>query len=135
MRNFCLSAVRNPLAFGRVSRATADAPGADRSAGPRLRMSGITKSFLGVTVLHAVDLDVRAGEVHAVVGENGAGKSTLLKVLPGVHEPDAGTIEIDGETLRFTSPRDAQEAGVAIIHQEFTLLPERTVAQNVFLGR
>ena len=98
-------------------------------------MSGITKSFLGVTVLHAVDLDVRPGEVHALVGENGAGKSTLLKVLSGVHEPDAGTIEIDGETHRFTSPREAQGAGVAIIHQEFTLLPERTVAQNVFLGR
>ncbi|OZM83169.1 sugar ABC transporter ATP-binding protein [Pseudonocardia sp. MH-G8] len=100
-----------------------------------LRMSGITKSFLGVTVLHGVDLDVTAGEVHAVVGENGAGKSTLLKVLSGVHEPDAGTIEIDGRRHRFGSPRHAQDAGVAIIHQEFTLVPERTVAQNVFLGR
>jgi len=98
-------------------------------------MAGISKSFLGVGVLHDVDLDVRAGEVHALVGENGAGKSTLLKVLSGVHQPDAGTIAIDGEVRTFANPRQAQEAGIAIIHQEFTLLPERTVAQNVFLGR
>ncbi|TQM11502.1 sugar ABC transporter ATP-binding protein [Pseudonocardia kunmingensis] len=100
-----------------------------------LQMAGITKSFLGVPVLHGVDLDVRAGEVHALVGENGAGKSTLLKVLSGVHPPDAGTVAIDGEPRVFANPRQAQDAGVAIIHQEFALLPERTVAQNVFLGR
>ena len=104
-------------------------------AGKTLEMAGISKSFLGVGVLHGVDLDVRPGEVHALVGENGAGKSTLLKVLSGVHPPDAGTIAIDGEVRTFASPRQAQEAGIAIIHQEFTLLPERTVAQNVFLGR
>jgi ABC-type sugar transport system ATPase subunit len=111
-----------------VSHATA-------GAGLTLAMAGISKSFLGVGVLHDVDLDVRAGEVHALVGENGAGKSTLLKVLSGVHQPDAGTIAIDGEVRTFANPRQAQEAGIAIIHQEFTLLPERTVAQNVFLGR
>ena len=102
---------------------------------PRLEMRGITKSFLGTVVLDAVDLDCRAGEVHAVVGENGAGKSTLMKVLAGAHQPDAGEIAIDGEPRVFHHPVDAQGAGVAIIYQEFNLLPQRTVAENVFVGR
>lgn len=101
----------------------------------RVRLRGITKSFLGVPVLHGVDLDLRGGEVHAVMGENGAGKSTLLKVLAGVHRPDGGTIEVDGTEVSFAGPTDAQRAGIAIIHQEFTLLPHRTVAENVYLGR
>ncbi|GAA4186293.1 sugar ABC transporter ATP-binding protein [Streptosporangium oxazolinicum] len=100
-----------------------------------LRMRGIAKSFLGVRVLSGVDLDVAAGEVHAVVGENGAGKSTLMKVLAGVHAPDEGTVEIDGAPVSFAHPVEAQRAGVAIIYQEFNLLPERSVAENVFLGR
>lgn len=100
-----------------------------------LRMRGIAKSFLGVRVLNGVDLDVAAGEVHAVVGENGAGKSTLMKVLAGVHAPDEGTVEIDGAPVSFAHPVEAQRAGVAIIYQEFNLLPERSVAENVFLGR
>ncbi|MGS2643599.1 sugar ABC transporter ATP-binding protein [Streptosporangium sp. G12] len=100
-----------------------------------LRMRGIAKSFLGVRVLSGVDLDVAAGEVHAVVGENGAGKSTLMKVLAGVHAPDEGTVEIDGAQVSFAHPVEAQRAGVAIIYQEFNLLPERSVAENVFLGR
>ncbi|MDH2426085.1 sugar ABC transporter ATP-binding protein [Sphaerisporangium sp. TRM90804] len=98
-------------------------------------MRGIGKSFLGVPVLSGIDLDATAGEVHAVVGENGAGKSTLMKILAGVHVPDRGTIEIDGAPVAFGHPLDAQRAGVAIIYQEFNLLPERTVADNVFLGR
>ncbi|MGJ6968797.1 sugar ABC transporter ATP-binding protein [Streptosporangium sp. G11] len=98
-------------------------------------MRGIAKSFLGVRVLGGVDLDVAAGEVHAVVGENGAGKSTLMKVLAGVHAPDEGTVEIDGARVSFAHPVEAQRAGVAIIYQEFNLLPERSVAENVFLGR
>nr|WP_225312051.1 sugar ABC transporter ATP-binding protein [Microbispora cellulosiformans] len=98
-------------------------------------MTGIGKSFLGVRVLGGVDLEVSAGEVHAVVGENGAGKSTLMKILAGVHAPDEGTIEIDGRSVAFGHPVEAQRAGVAIIYQELTLLPERTVAENVFLGR
>ena len=102
---------------------------------PLLRMRAITKSFLGVRVLHGVDLDLRAGEVHALVGENGAGKSTLMKVLAGVHRPDGGTIELDGEQVAFEHPVRAQRAGVATVFQEFNLLPERTVAENVFLGR
>ncbi|GII81687.1 sugar ABC transporter ATP-binding protein [Sphaerisporangium rufum] len=100
-----------------------------------LKMTGIGKSFQGVRVLSGVDLEAAAGEVHAVVGENGAGKSTLMKILAGVHSPDEGTIEIDGRPVTFGHPIEAQRSGVAIIHQEFNLLPERTVAQNVFLGR
>src|SRR5215218_1119960 len=102
---------------------------------PLLQMRGITKSFFGVPVLDAVDLDVMAGEVHALVGENGAGKSTLMKILAGAYQPDAGSILLDGEEIRFGHPRQAQERGVSIIYQEFNLLPERTVAQNIFLGR
>ncbi|KAB8194210.1 ATP-binding cassette domain-containing protein [Nonomuraea phyllanthi] len=100
-----------------------------------LSMRGVGKSFLGVRVLSGVDLDVTAGEVHAVVGENGAGKSTLMKIICGVHAPDEGTIEMDGRPVSFGHPLEAQRSGIAIIHQEFNLLPERTVAENVFLGR
>ncbi|MEV4125720.1 sugar ABC transporter ATP-binding protein [Nocardia sp. NPDC049707] len=100
-----------------------------------VRLEGIAKSFLGVPVLRGVDLDLRAGEVHALMGENGAGKSTLLKVLAGVHRPDSGRILMGDNEVTFSTPRDAQAAGIAIIHQELNLLPHRTVAQNVFLGR
>ncbi|MFD4256246.1 sugar ABC transporter ATP-binding protein [Streptomyces sp. NPDC058534] len=102
---------------------------------PVVRLTGITKSFLGVPVLRGVDLELRAGEVHALMGENGAGKSTLLKVLAGVHRPDGGAIELDGTEVTFSAPLDAQRAGIAIIHQEFNLLPHRSVAENVYLGR
>jgi ABC-type sugar transport system ATPase subunit len=100
-----------------------------------LRMRGIQKSFLGVRVLHGVDLDLRPGEVHALMGENGAGKSTLMKVLAGVYQADAGTVELDGRPVSFAHPLAAQEAGVSTVFQEFNLLPERTIAENVFLGR
>ena len=107
----------------------------DAPATPMLEMRGITKSFFGVPVLEEVDLDVRPGEIHAILGENGAGKSTLMKVLSGAHQPDAGTIVLDGQEVRFGHPSEAQNAGVSIIYQEFTLLPDRTVAQNIYLGR
>jgi ABC-type sugar transport system ATPase subunit len=100
-----------------------------------LTMHGVGKSFYGVPVLSDVDIDVNPGEVHAVVGENGAGKSTLMKIASGVHQPDSGSLTIAGQTAVLHSPRAAQAAGVGIIHQEFNLLPERTVAENVFLGR
>ncbi|SDH86476.1 ribose transport system ATP-binding protein [Actinokineospora alba] len=102
---------------------------------PAVRLTGITKGFLGVPVLRGVDLELRAGEVHALMGENGAGKSTLLKVLAGVHRPDSGRIEVGGQVRSFSAPHEAQAAGIAIIHQEFTLLEHRTVAENVYLGR
>jgi len=103
--------------------------------GSLLQMRGIRKSFVGVEVLHGVDIDLAAGEIHAIVGENGAGKSTLMKILAGAHVPDEGTIEIDGQPLSFHHPHAAQEAGVGIVYQEFNLLPDRTVAENVFVGR
>ncbi|MEV0244892.1 sugar ABC transporter ATP-binding protein [Streptomyces sp. NPDC050674] len=102
---------------------------------PLLALRGIGKSFLGVRVLEGVDLQVRPGEVHAVVGENGAGKSTLMKVVSGVHQPDEGTVEFAGAPRTFRTPREAQRAGIGTVYQELTLLPERTVAENVFLGR
>ena len=102
---------------------------------PLLQMRGISKSFFGVPVLQDVDFDLSRGEVHAVLGENGAGKSTLMKILSGAYQPDAGTIQLDGEQVAFGHPRDAQRTGISIIYQEFNLLPERTVAQNIFLGR
>ncbi|GAB3937039.1 hypothetical protein GCM10027614_14530 [Micromonospora vulcania] len=111
---------------------TADPRPTDRIA---LGMYGISKRFFGVTVLDDVDLECRPGEIHAVLGENGAGKSTLMKVLVGVHQPDAGRIELDGEPVHFHHPRQALAAGVSIVHQELNLLPERTVAENIFLGR
>src|SRR5829696_7510664 len=102
---------------------------------PLLVMKDIRKSFLGVEVLHGVGLECEAGEVHAVIGENGAGKSTLMKVLAGVYSPDGGTVELDGIPVSFHHPVQAQAAGVAIIFQEFNLLPDRTVAENVFVNR
>jgi ribose transport system ATP-binding protein len=119
-----------------TTEAPAQVPAGDEGADrPVLQMRGISKSFFGVTVLSGVDLDCRRGEVHAVLGENGAGKSTLMKILAGVYQADEGTMELDGEPVQFGHPRDAQLKGVSIIYQEFNLLPERTVAQNIFLGR
>jgi len=98
-------------------------------------MQGITKRFPGVVALDEVSLEVRRGELLAVCGENGAGKSTLMRILSGVHRPDAGRLEIHGRPARFTGPRDAERAGVAIIHQELNLVEDLSVAANVFLGR
>lgn len=100
-----------------------------------LEMRGIRKSFPGVRALDDVDFDCAAGEAHAICGENGAGKSTLIKILGGIERPDAGTIRIDGATAAFTHPVAARLAGVAVIHQELSLLPDRTVAQNIYLGQ
>ncbi|MCT9929288.1 sugar ABC transporter ATP-binding protein [Planotetraspora sp. A-T 1434] len=100
-----------------------------------LSMEGITKRFFGTTVLDEVSLECRSGEIHAIVGENGAGKSTLMKVLSGVHQQDGGRILLDGREARFTHPRQALAEGISVIYQEFTLLPDRTVAENISLGR
>ena len=102
---------------------------------PLVELRGIGKQFSGVTVLDDVSLTVQAGEVHSIVGENGAGKSTLMKVLAGVHQPGTGSILIDGATVSFTHPVNAQHHGIGMVYQELVLLPERTVAQNLFLGR
>jgi len=113
----------------------APGPSGNPGGGPLLRARGITKSFLGNVVLQDADIDLVPGQVHGLVGENGAGKSTLMKVLAGVYQPDAGSIEIDGEPQHFGHPLQAQHAGVATVFQEFNLLPDRTIAQNIYLGR
>ncbi len=102
---------------------------------PALRMRGISKAYPGVQALQNVDLDVEHGEVHVLLGENGAGKSTLMKILSGGVPRDAGTIEISGQIATLSSPRDARDAGIAIIHQELSLVPGMTVAENISLGR
>lgn len=98
-------------------------------------MEGICKDFSGVSVLHSVDLELFQGEVLALVGENGAGKSTLMKILAGVYNDYHGRIFVDGALVRFASTRDAEKAGIAIIYQELNLVPELSVAENIFLGR
>jgi ribose transport system ATP-binding protein len=95
----------------------------------------ISKSFGGIAALTEVDFDLRAGEIHALMGENGAGKSTLMKILSGVHTDYQGDVEVGGAPAKFLSVRDAEAAGVAIIHQELNLVPELRVADNIFLGR
>ena len=100
-----------------------------------LELDGITVSFPGVRALDGVSLDVRAGEVHGLMGENGAGKSTLLKVLSGVNHPQAGTLRLDDVTHSFATTRAAIDAGIAIIYQELHLVPELTVADNLMLGQ
>ncbi|ANK77359.1 sugar ABC transporter ATP-binding protein (plasmid) [Ensifer adhaerens] len=102
---------------------------------PAIEMRGIAKSFPGVKALKNVSFSAHCGEVHALAGENGAGKSTLMKILSGIYRPDAGAVVVNGEERHFTHPLAAIRAGIAVIYQEFSLLPERTVAQNIFLGR
>src|SRR5438874_8222411 len=104
---------------------------------PLLDMRSITKSFPGVKALDGVSFDLNHGEVHALVGENGAGKSTLIKILAGVYPyPEyGGEIVLDGTERRFTSVRDSEASGIAVIYQELSLVKELNVAENIFLGR
>lgn len=100
-----------------------------------LEMKGIKKSFSGIYALSGIDFSLELGEVHALLGENGAGKSTLIKVLGGIHQPDCGTIKINGKEVKIHNVPEAREKGIGIIHQEIVLVPYLTVAQNLFLGR
>ncbi len=100
-----------------------------------LDVQGVSKRFAGVLALSDVSIELRAGQVHALVGENGAGKSTLIKVLTGVHQPDQGSIVYRGEPVTFARPLDAQAAGISTIYQEVNLVPLMSVARNLFLGR
>ena len=100
-----------------------------------LTMQGIQKYFSGVHALNGVNFDLRAGEVHALMGENGAGKSTLIKVLCGIHQPDGGTIEYFGQQVHFNNIAESQAAGISVIHQELNMMNHLTVAQNMFIGR
>jgi ABC-type sugar transport system ATPase subunit len=117
-----------------------DDPGTGKAAAATeatavFRLLGVAKHFGGVTAVEDVDFDLRPGEVHALVGENGAGKSTLMKMVHGLYEPDEGTLEVGGEVVEFSSPRDAESAGIAMIPQELDLFPELSVTENLFVGR
>lgn len=128
-----------------TANAADNAPGAGEATGapvaadadrtPLLEAEGLTKTFFGNTVLDNAALTLYPGEVHGVVGENGAGKSTLMKLLAGVYERDAGVVRIDGKPVHFSHPVQAHEAGLSTVFQEFNLLPDRTVAENIYLGR
>ncbi len=108
---------------------------ADNGQSALLEMRGITKVFPGVHALDGVDFTLRRGEVHALMGENGAGKSTLIKVLTGVYRPDGGRIELEGKHIAPRTPPDAQRLGVSAVHQEVNLIPQLSIAENIFLGR
>ncbi len=100
-----------------------------------LKMTNIVKSFSGVKALNGAALELRAGEVLALMGENGAGKSTLMKILTGIHQRDGGEIEVFGEKVEFQNVKDSQDKGISIIHQELNMMKDLTVAQNIFIGR
>lgn len=100
-----------------------------------LEMQGITKRFPGVLALDNVDFQVQRGEIHSVIGQNGAGKSTLMKILAGDYAPTAGVVAIDGKVVSFNNQRESRAAGIAIVYQELSLLPNLTVAENIFLGK
>src|SRR5581483_11721161 len=101
---------------------------------PVLELRGITKRFPGIVADDHVDLDVRAGEVHALLGENGAGKSTLMNILYGLYRADEGEILLHGKPVSFGSAKDAIAAGIGMVHQHFMLIPVMTVAENIVLG-
>ncbi|GAA2259876.1 sugar ABC transporter ATP-binding protein [Glycomyces scopariae] len=107
----------------------------DPAPPPVASLRGVAKSFGAVRALRGADLDLYAGEVHALLGENGAGKSTLIKVLAGLHRPDAGTVALDGEPVAFADTAAAMDAGIAVIYQEPALFGDLTVAENLFIGR
>jgi len=107
----------------------------DRAPEPIVRVTGVTKRFGGVTALDDVSFDLREGEIHALLGENGAGKSTLIRILAGVHTPDQGEVHVAGRLVHIRSVADATALGIRVIHQELSLAPNMTVAENIYLGR
>ena len=100
-----------------------------------LEVAHVRKEFPGVVALDDVHLKVRRGSVHALMGENGAGKSTLMKIIAGIYTPDSGTFKLRGQDIRLTSPLDALQNGIAMIHQELNLMAPMTIAENVWIGR
>jgi ribose transport system ATP-binding protein len=117
------------------SSAPPDPPQPPEGAAELLRLEGVRKTFPGVVALDRVDFDLRRGEVHVLLGENGAGKSTLIKILSGAHRPDEGRVLVDGAEVLISGAQDSERLGIATIHQEFNLVPELSVAENIFLGR
>jgi ABC-type sugar transport system ATPase subunit len=121
---------------GEIVRDNAFADISSSNAGSQiLKMSSISKRYQGVQALDNVELDVRSGEIHALLGGNGAGKSTLLKILSGLILPDEGTISFQGQRVEIESPRRAQELGISMIHQELSIIPDLSVLENIFLGQ
>src|SRR5690606_292171 len=112
-------------------------PGRNAAMKPEalLRLVDVRKSFGGVPALAGAELEVRRGEVHALVGENGAGKSTLMNIAAGVVRPDAGAVIWEGREVALRTPREAQELGIAFVHQELALAPQLSAGENIFLGR
>src|SRR5213078_2862854 len=108
---------------------------ADPSSEYILELDGVSKFFGSVVALNDVTLRLRRGEVHCLLGDNGAGKSTLIKILAGVHPPSAGTYRVDGAPVRFDSPRDALDRGIATVYQDLALVPLMSVCRNFFMGR
>ena len=100
-----------------------------------LEAQNVTKIYPGVRALDAVDLTLRAGEIHTLIGENGAGKSSLIKLITGVHGPDAGQMVFEGKPVTFRSPQDSLAAGIGVVHQERNLIPRYSIAENMFLDR
>src|SRR4026209_1086950 len=111
-----------------------DEAGGDLFGAPTLELVGISKSFGGVHALRNVDFMLKAGQIHGLVGENGAGKSTMMKIVAGVSPDFEGIIRLDGKEVRFRSSRDALNAGIGMVHQELSIVPDLSVAENVFLG-
>jgi ABC-type sugar transport system ATPase subunit len=109
-------------------------PGGAAKPGPDYRARAVSKSFAHVTVLHEIDVHLRPGEIHALIGENGAGKSTLLKIMAGMYPPDSGILELADQTLPALTPRDAQRRGIYLVPQEPRLMPDLSVAENLYLG-
>src|SRR3954469_3024303 len=105
------------------------------SASPLLELKNVSKSFGGVSALRDVDFTVAQGEIHGVVGENGAGKSTMMKIIAGMQNDFQGQILLDGRELRFRNPHDSLAVGIGMVHQELSVAPDLTVAENVFLGK
>jgi rhamnose transport system ATP-binding protein len=101
---------------------------------PRVALTGISKRFGATQALSDVSISLMPGTIHALVGENGAGKSTLVKILAGMHQPDAGTISLDGDPCTIHDPAASRAMGIAVVHQEPSLFPDLSVAENVYLG-
>lgn len=103
--------------------------------GTLVEMKGVVKKFPGVTALKDISFDIRAGEVHVLLGENGAGKSTLMKILSGVYQPTEGTIVIGGKSFSKLSPKDSTENGISVIYQELSVINELSIQENLFVGK
>ena len=128
------AAISPATVFFQASSATPADPGTPAEPAPVLEIRHVSKAFGSIQALDDVSIDLRPGEIHALLGENGAGKSTLIKVMTGVQQPDSGTILVDGQPVTIANALDAQRLGVAAIYQEPMIFPDLSVAENVFIA-